>query len=247
MNFTQYDHSFCEASIYGGPPEYFNSLTSLFITYVGYYGLKYNFHSNNDIFLLYAALLINGITSCAYHWTNYLGFGLLDRGSMILIAYPSISAGIKELNHLYNFSYTNNKLLLLFNQIYFTFLITTFGLGYEETFNGLFGFFLAYILIFLFMINHKKSYFLDRKIKQYILGGFVGVGMILIAGISWIIIEKLCNRYTIMKYLQGHAVWHIFVSSGGYLASLLLTSLSIYRKKMLPWYNLNDLHISFKN
>jgi hypothetical protein len=50
-----------------------------------------------------------------------------------------------------------------------------------------------------------------------------------------------------MKYLQGHALWHIFVSSGGYLASLLLTSLSIYRKKMLHWYNLNDLHITFKN
>lgn len=247
MNFTQYDHSFCEASIYGGPPEYFNSLTSLFITYVGFYGLKNNFHFNNDIFLLYSALFINGLTSCAYHWTNYLGFGLLDRGSMILIAYPSISAGIKELNHLYNFSSLNNKLLLLFNQLYFTILITTFGLGYEELFNGFFGAFLAFILIFLFMVYNKRYYLHDNKIKQYIIGCFIGVFMILIAGISWIIIEKLCDRYSIMKYLQGHALWHIFVSSGGYLASLLLTSLSIYRNKMLPWYNMNDLYITVKN
>jgi hypothetical protein len=46
-----------------------------------------------------------------------------------------------------------------------------------------------------------------------------------------------------MKYLHGHAIWHIFVSSGGYLSSLLLTSLSLNRKNILPYYHLYQLSI----
>jgi hypothetical protein len=237
MNFFNNDHSFCEALLYGGPPEYFNAFTSLYISYVGLYGLKNNFHLNNDIFLIYSALFINGIASFAYHWTNYIGFGIIDRSSMILIAIPSINCGIKELNYLYHISELNNKIFLFFNQMYLLALITFLCMGYEEVFNGIFGVFLALILIFIYLLNNKKIK------NKYLIYGNYGIFMIFIAGISWIIIEKLCSTFSIMKYLHGHAIWHIFVSSGGYLSSLLLTSLSLNRKNILPYYHLNQLSI----
>ncbi len=245
MDFLSYDHSFCEALLYGGPPEYINAFTSLYISFVGLYGIKNNYHSINDIFLLYSALLINGIASFAYHWTNYLGFGIFDRCSMILIAYPSINAGIKEFVYMYKINDKNKKILLFLNQLYFTCLISFCALGYEETFNGLFGIFLGLILIFMILINRKKNQYIEYNIDKYMICGFIGVAMIITAGISWILIEKFCHSYSIMKYLQGHALWHIFVSSGGYLSSLILTSLSLKRKNILPVHNLHIFSISY--
>lgn len=245
MDFFKYDHSFCEALIYGSAPEYFNSFTSLFISLIGFLGLYYNYHTINDMFILYSALLINGLASCAYHWTNYIGFGLFDRCSMILIAIPCINAGIKELVYLYNLHINTNKILLFLNQVYFTFLITFCALGYEETFNGLFGVFLGLILVFIILV-YKKTYHIYR-IHRYISYGILGISMIFIAGVSWIIIEKLCHTVPFMRFLHGHALWHIFVSLGGYLASLLLTALSLHRKRALPIYNLNRFSITFKN
>jgi hypothetical protein len=237
--FGTYDHSFCESKLWGGPPEYINSITSLFISYIGFYGLKNNHHLNNEVFMLYSALLINGICSFFYHWTNNLGWGYFDRISMVLIAYPSIIGGIKEITYLYKIENWKNKLFLTLTQLYFTLIITFCALDYEKLFNNLFGVYLGFILVFIFMVNYKKE-FLDNKIKKLINFGFIGVSMIALAGISWIIIENLCDVYSLMKYTHGHAVWHIFVSLGGYLASLLLVGLSIDRKDLLPYHYIGN-------
>ena len=234
-DFNSYDHSFCESKLWDGSSEYINSLTSLFISYIGYYGLKYNHHLNNDVFLLYSALLINGICSFLYHWTNYLGWGYFDRFSMVLIAYPCVVGGLKEISYLYKFDNKINKFMTVLTQIYFTFLITFCALDYEKIFNNLFGIFLGLILVFMIMVNFKRNE-IDKKIHKLINWGFIGVSMIAIAGISWIIIENLCDVYSIMKYTHGHAIWHIFVSLGGYLSSLLLVGLSISRNEVLPFY-----------
>jgi hypothetical protein len=233
--FNSFDHSFCESKLWGGPPEYINSMTSLFISFIGCYGLIKNNHLNNEVFMLYSAFIINGIASSLYHWTNYLGWGYFDRFSMVLIAYPSIVGGLKELTYLYKFENKLNKVFITLIQLYFTLIITFCALDYEQLFNNLFGFFLGFILIFMIMVNNKRE-LLNDKIKVLINYGFIGVTMIAIAGISWIVIENLCDKYWIMKYTHGHAIWHIFVSFGGYLVSLLLTGLSIDRKDMLPYY-----------
>ncbi len=235
--FDSYDHSFCEAKLWNGPPEYINSITSLFITLIGIYGLKNNKHLNNEIFMLYSALVINGIASALYHWTNYLGWGYVDRFSMILIAIPSVFGGFKELAYLYKFNSKLNKVLITIVQLYFTLIITFCALDYEQVFNMMFGFFLGFILFFVIMVNNKKQ-IMDDKVKILINYGFIGVTMIIIAGISWIVIENLCESYWIMKYTHGHALWHIFVSYGGYLVSLLITGLSISRKGLLPSYQI---------
>jgi hypothetical protein len=245
MSFYSHDHSFCEAAIYGGPPEYINSITSLFISFIGFFGISKNKHSNNDIYLLYGALFLNGFMSFAYHWTNYLGFGLLDRFTMILIAYPAVSSSIKELLFLYPIELFYKKIILVIKQIYFTLLITFCALGYEELFNGLFGLFLVTTLVFMHLVNNKRRT-LSFQIYKTIRFGLIGTYMIIFAGILWIVVEKLCFKFPTMKYVQGHAFWHIFVSLGGYLNSLVLASLSIYRKNLLPMYNINSNYIGLK-
>jgi len=245
MDFFQFDHSFCEAKIYGGPPEYINSITSLFISYMGYYALKNNDHLNNDIYLLYAALFLNGFVSCAYHWTNYLGFGLLDRFSMVLIAYPAVCACFKELGHLYNINMNIRKHFLILKQLYFTLLITTCSFGYEEIFNSLFGIFLGGSIIFIWLVNKKKDE-LNKKVKVLLKNSYIGLLFMLFAGIFWIFVEKFCDTFSIMKYIQGHAIWHIGVSLGGYLISLLLVGISLDRKHQLPLYNVSDKSINQK-
>lgn len=242
INFFKYDHSFCEAKLWGNAPEYVNSFTSLFISLVGLYGIKVNKHSNNYVFLLYSALIINGIMSFFYHWTNQIGWGILDRMSMVMIAIPAMYGSLKEISFFYNFSKSTEKLLLFLNQIYFTCLVTACGLGHEEIFNGLFGVFLASALVFIILI-HNKRHKLNKETLKTLAYGKLGLFLIIIAGISWILIEKFCDRFDIMKHLHGHAVWHIFVSFGGYLLSLLMVGLFIERNNCLPTHKINLMHI----
>jgi hypothetical protein len=240
MNFLDYDHSFCEATLYGKAPEYINAFTSLFISLVGLIGIKYNHHHIYDIYILYSALLLNGIFSFGYHWTNNIGFGHLDRYTMILIAYASISGGLKEIHYLYKLSNKSYKTAIFLQQTYITILMVLCALKYLEIFNALFGIFLGLILVFIKLVDNKKSE-LNYKIINTIKYAWYGICMISFAGISWIIIEKLCNTFNIMKYLHGHAFWHIFVSFGGYLTSLLIVNLALERKKILPKYNFHNL------
>ena len=106
--------------------------------------------------------------------------------------------------------------------IYLTLLSATTGLHNEIMFNNLFCFFLASILVFLIICRLKYSY-IPRIIFYY---GFKGIVLISVAGISWIITENFCDKYIIMKYLYGHAIWHIAVSIGGYYISLIPIYLS---------------------
>ena len=87
IKFDVYDHSFCEMNIYGQSPEYINSLSSLFLVFFGLFGII--FHNKiHDIKMVYTAMIFNGICSFMYHFNNQLGWGLLDRFSMILITIP---------------------------------------------------------------------------------------------------------------------------------------------------------------
>ena len=159
---------------------------------------------------------------------------------MILIAYSCISSGNKKLKHLYQISDRSYKLAIFLQQTYITILMVSCALKYLEFFNGLFGIFLGLILVFIKMIDNKKSE-INYKVINTIKYAWIGIFMIIIAGLSWIIIEKLCHTFNIIKYLHGHALWHIFVSLGGYLTSLLIVNLSLDRKKILPKYNLHNL------
>ena len=214
IDFTEYDHDFCEASIYNNGAEYLNSITALFISFIGLFGLYFNSYNSINIDMLYYTLIINGITSAIYHHTHYIGWGLLDRYSMIYIS-----------TYCYNIFFellisrksVISQLLQFCIVIFLTFLSATTGLHNEILFNNLFGFFLFSILIFLILCRIK--YHNVPNILFYY--GYKGILLITIAGVSWIITENLCNHYVIMKYLFGHALWHIAVSLGGYYISLI--------------------------
>ena len=57
INFNNYDHNFCESSIYSpySHPEYMNSVSSLFITFIGLNGLTKPY-LNFQLIILYSAL-----------------------------------------------------------------------------------------------------------------------------------------------------------------------------------------------
>jgi hypothetical protein len=214
IDFNDYDHDFCEASIYNNGAEYINSISALFISFIGIFGLYYNKDYSVNISMLYYSLIINGLTSAIYHHNHYIGWGLLDRCSMIYIATYCYNIFLEVFFGKYNFLLH----IVQFSIVsYLTFLSTIAGLHNEDMFNNLFGFFLGSILIFLVLCKINYN-FIPKIIFYY---AFKGITLISVAGISWIITENLCQEYVIMKYLYGHAVWHIAVSLGGYYISLL--------------------------
>jgi hypothetical protein len=234
INFTEYDHDFCEASIYNNGEEYLNSISALFISFMGIFGLCYNSYNSINIDMLYYTLIINGITSSIYHHTHYIGWGLLDRYSMIYISTYCYNIFLELL---ISRKLVISHLLQFILVIYLTVLSAITGLHNEMLFNNLFGFFLFSILIFLIICRIKyKS--VPKIIFYY---SFKGIFLITVAGISWIITENLCSKYVIMKYLFGHSIWHISVSLGGYYISLL----PIYILKTKN-YKFNNAIIEYK-
>lgn len=225
INFNSYDHNFCESTIYshGQHPEYLNSLSSLFITFIGINGLtKPNI--NFLLTTLYSSFVVNGITSCFYHYYNTIGWGLLDRFSMILIALASVNLFTNKIYMILLIKRWNN--IILINRMisilvvtYFTILFTIAGLHMETLFNMMFGLFLGSLVIFMYLIN---QYYIMLQIPYKLISyGWRGIKYIALSGIFWILTENLCNQYSVIKYLFGHVWWHIFVSYGGYLISLI--------------------------
>ena len=244
IDFYSFDHNFCESMIYstGTSPqiEYLNAVSSLFITFIGLNALT---KPDNDFFLqlLYSALAVNGITSCVYHWVNNIGWGLLDRMSMIIIAMASIYLFMKHLdNFILQDTSKYGKLLMSGIHLlvcgYFTTLFTIAGLHMESVFNVLFGLFLVSLVGFMWLVNKRKD---NSKISGPIFKfGWDGIKYIALSGIFWIVTENLCGHIWFIKYLFGHVMWHVFVSYGGYLLSIVPKYLTLVDELNIP-YDLN--------
>lgn len=222
VNFFEHDHNFCESSIYKNQQhgEYLNSISSLFISFIGVYGLMKPY----PYLFLYSSLVVNGITSFFYHWYNNIGWGLLDRMSMVLIALSSTQI---FLDHIIIFikleKWKKRKQMMqwiyIFVTSYFTILLTISGLHMEDVFNGLFALFLGSLFIYMVLVHkHHGNLTIPKEVVQI---GWNGSFMILVSGCFWIFTETLCTTFPFVKYLFGHVWWHIFVSYGGYLLSLI--------------------------
>jgi hypothetical protein len=234
IDFNSFDHNFCESMIYStGPhPEYLNAVSSLFITFIGLNALT---KPGNDFFLqlLYSALAVNGITSCVYHWVNNIGWGLLDRMSMIIIAMSSIYLFMCHIDKIITQDkWKHSKLLMSGIHLlvcgYFTTLFTIAGLHMESVFNVLFGLFLASLIVFMWLFNkHQENLHIPPQIVKF---GWDGIKYIALSGIFWIVTENLCSHIWFIKYLFGHVMWHVFVSYGGYLLSIVPKYLTLSDK-----------------
>lgn len=214
LNFTSFDHSFCEKQLWH--IEYLNSFSSLFISAIGFWGFRFP-HSSPSITLVYVALFLNGIGSFGYHWTNQIGWGLIDRMTMILISISSIQIGLETV--------FRNKFIFVLSQAYITSLLVVCALQYDDLFNILFGLFLVTLLLYVRTVQIK-----NLAEYEYIRKGYLGILFIVIAGLSWIITEKYCHE---LKYVPGHAIWHIAISYGGHLI-LQLSSNIAQEYELLP-------------
>jgi hypothetical protein len=245
IDFNSFDHNFCESSIYseGQHPEYMNSLSSLFISFIGINALL---KSNINLLLafLYSSLIVNGVTSCFYHYYNNIGWGLMDRMSMILIAQSSTNLFINTLNYiivlqrlkLVNIKVFFIKMVNILSIIYFTILFSIAGLHNEKLFNIMFAIFLFSIVGFMYIIN--LNYIRLGLPYEVLLLGWKGIIYITTSGVFWIVTENLCHDIFYIKYLFGHVWWHIFVSYGGYLVSLIPWYMYMDRILLISKYNI---------
>ena len=236
INFDTFDHSFCESTVFSNGREYINCSTALFISFVGWFGLVMNPPEDNTVFL-YHTLVINGITSALYHYTHYIGWGLMDRYSMILIAVYcfKIFFTVFDIVRVRNYHF-----IKFLSVLYLTCIQTVTGLHQETHFNNMFGGVLISIVVFLFKVRNS-SYSICPALLTL---AFKGMFLIKIGGILWILTENFCKTTGITKYLFGHGFWHICVALGGYYISLLpvyikhkerMTELRIKYKLSLPY------------
>lgn len=243
--FTEYDHQFCESKLWGkNNPEIFNCLSCIFMILVSYYGLQYSHLSSSGFFVL-INLAINGMLSFLYHFTGSIGWGILDRLSMVLIAYFSlIMMGKLVLIILFrHHNYENYKLIKntkiyinIFISIYIITLLTTCSLHSENLFNILFGLFLAFITIFTFIANiiFKNEDFVNlNKFKNLTYHSKLGCFLFIFGSLFWIAIEELCNTNFIYKYLMGHAIWHLCMAFGAYYLVLSSNFIILVNKQYM--------------
>jgi hypothetical protein len=215
--FTGPDHPFCEFYIYNKAPEYINATTSLMLVFYGMKGLLMFRKAVSHQRMLYMAFLVNGLTSCMYHSTNWIGWGLMDRFSMLLIAWNCYMLFLEVLRAHTRIWAPLLDCMRFGITMYMTVMMTIAGLHNEPLFDTLFGTFLGSLILVLGMVScMRRTFPLSSSILK---DGWKGVGYIGMAGAAWILTEKWCLSYVVLKYVMGHAVWHVGVSYGGFLVS----------------------------
>ena len=174
---------------------------------------------------MYSCLVVNGVLSFLYHYYNSIGYGLLDRMSMVLLGFSttySCYMTIKKI--IYNFTLIGHVLIHLSIISFYSLLLTMAGLHQEVMFNTLFTVFLGSIAVYVYVVrNHVESSIISL--------GWKGVRYIFTSAIFWITTEGLCGHFFFIKYLFGHVWWHVFVSYGGYLVSMIPYYIFLNNKK----------------
>ena len=224
IDFNLFDHNFCESTIYSAAqhPEYLNSFSSLFISFIGILGLIKP-HNYLTLSMTSACLVVNGIFSFMYHYYNSIGWGLLDRMSMVILAINATYLFINDIIQKYP-EYKNVYHLMIAS--YYSLLLTVGGLHKEQLFNTMFGLFL--ISLAYFMYNLTTVFYVPNNIKTI---GWRGIKCIVLSGVFWIGTEALCHKFFFIKYMFGHVWWHVLVSIGGHYISLVPKYINMMKKR----------------
>ena len=209
MKWTTPDHYFCEGLL-NGLPEYYNALSSLFISYFGLVGL-YEIHDDLIIQIIYSLLFINGISSFMYHWTGNIGFALYDEFPMII----SLFLGNIYIDNLIPSKYKKYKILFNIN-LMVLYLIINVMEDQRLIFPYYFAFSLLYILFnikrFVRITNNLSIIDMTNNVNYY-------SSVIIISALLWGVTEISCKYYRINYtkiYLLGHPLWHFMISYGFY-------------------------------
>jgi hypothetical protein len=141
--------------------------------------------------------------------------------SMVLLALNTTYMFFYSIKTLPIFNKINKKYYMFLHLIiisYYSILLTVAGLHKEILFNIMFALFLVSIVCYMYIICLLDSSIIPLKIHHI---GWKGVRCIVYSGIFWLSTEALCYQFSFIKYLFGHVWWHIFVSYGGYLVSIV--------------------------
>jgi len=236
MKFSDIDHGFCESVGQTLPyPEIYNSYSSLFISLVGLVGLFISLEYKRiyNIKIIYGILVVNGIGSFYYHYTQQMGWAVVDELSMmisiILGAHTlylmivnsknlPILYGVKK-TYIHN-HYFYKGLLTLISSFY---LIFSYTLSIFSDTRYLFPvlFAIPAFLLIPGLIYIYSKYYGEQRLynprgegRGLFLGG---MSLSLISATIWIISENLCIHYHWIKYLHAHVMWHIGISYGMFL------------------------------
>jgi len=266
MKFNTIDHHFCEGNILG-VPEVLNSFTSLIFSFFGFYGLCSNYFINinyvhdTNIFItnfIYSIFFVIGIGSFGYHWTQYLGWALMDETPMIVSLFTGLLY-IEYTNHLLNKinsnilinSYDTNKYLYnLFyklSSIFLTYCMFSFiTINPFNNYRKLFPFFWACSLIifsfrFLNLVNTFDNHFnknVSHFVKYQVLITYIG-------GIIWCFTEIVCNYNHNLLLLIGHPLWHFIIGYAFYNIIQIIYFINLYTKIKYINNDILSINISY--
>jgi hypothetical protein len=240
MEFNNIDHHFCEGNILG-VPEVLNSFTSLIFSFFGIYGLfnknreKLYIINNNQfiIDLVYSIFVTIGIGSFGYHWTQYIGWALMDELPMIV----SIFIGLLYieycnflLNNIHDNNNNNNNLNYKITIIFLTFIMFYFITinpinYYRKLFPIVFG---CVLILFSYKFINLINNFDKKFNKNILLYGNQQLIIICIAGLIWSFTETICKYNNNLFLLLGHPLWHFFMAYGFYNIIQIIYYISLY-------------------
>ena len=229
MYWTDMDHSFCEASI-NGLPEYYNSISSLFIIMFGIYGMM---NKTNELFIdiLYANLSVVGFGSVGYHWYGNIGWGLLDEIPMILAIYTGIIYADNVHYLIYNNNNNNNNIInnnslvqkQIINQkkgrllLYFLSMVTVIITNVMENFRRLFPAVFTGAVLYLYYKIFLLLQIMNPIVKPQVMTTTKNtLCTIAASGTIWVTTEISCNYFKYRIFLLGHPMWHFFIGHGFY-------------------------------
>lgn len=197
MHYAYKVSNFCERRLFPSQPEYINSISALYISFIG---LRNILSIKNQgigpiTSTIYWCIFINGFSSFAYHWTGWYIYKLADEFSMIIPIY----LGLIEVTYSLNYPPIIIGILTIYN---FCLIILDTLIWFEPYFQIAFA---AEILLLIPL--YKKSIRLRRDNK---LLGLKGIIISSSSGLFWLLTEVNCSKYLVW----GHAVWHIGMSTG---------------------------------
>lgn len=191
MNLTSIVSTFCEKRLYGNP-EYLSAFSSLFISLIPIYSLKYSYIQTKLVINIYLLLIITGLTSFGYHWTGWYIFKHLDEIPMVL----SIWLGLL---------FSQKSIISFFTINMYVVLLLAFNT--HDTFQNFFPLFFGIPLASLIPITLKNKNIMTIERFRTTLFGLIVIGF---SAFVWIISEIFCCK----QLIWAHSIWHMGIGFG---------------------------------
>ena len=253
MRFTEIDHGFCESVGETLPfPEIFNSYSSMCMLIFGLIGLLLTLRYKRvyDIRFICGLLVVNGVGSFYYHYTQQIGWAVVDELSMML----SVGLGLNSMytmiinsldlpvsTNIYSFQSIHNHItykglltIALASYVVFIYPLSMFE-EMREWFPMIFTIPMMCLIpgsAYIYMNHYRNTYVYKSCDKSYENNGgdllLNGLKWTLFASTVWGFTEPLCQEYTFIKYFHTHVIWHIFISYGMFLLIMFLLHFHLY-------------------